>query len=167
MVFTTKYTAMDSSTHSKQSLVGSLLKLEWLLALLSAMNILIDPVLWIGIGVAGIGVILLAAGEGVAGIVEIPALVSNMLSYMRLGAVGLASVGLAIVVNEDLAMPFIQQGGIGIVIGLLIMIIGHTVNLLLGVIGPFLHSIRLHYVEFFSKFFHGGGHPYEPFGDEK
>lgn len=117
----------------------------------------------IGIVLSLIGFTLLAVGEGVQGLVEIPALASNMLSYMRLGAVGLASVGLAVVVNENLAMPFIEKGGIFIVIGILVMFIGHTINMMLGVIGPFLHGIRLHYVEFFSKFFQGGGVEYEPF----
>jgi len=106
---------------------------------------------------------MLGKGEGIQGIVELPSLFSNMLSYMRLGAVGLASVGLAVVVNEELAMPFIEKGGVFILIGILIMLLGHGINILLGVIGPFLHGVRLHYVEFFSKFFQGGGKEYTPF----
>ncbi|MFC1690792.1 V-type ATP synthase subunit I [Nanoarchaeota archaeon] len=111
-----------------------------------------------------ISMVLLYLGEGVNGLVEMPAIFSNMLSYMRLGAVGLASVGLAVVVNENFGIPFIQKGGIFIFVGLLLMFLGHAVNIALGVIGPFLHSLRLHYVEFFTKFFRGGGKRYEPFG---
>ena len=103
-------------------------------------------------------------GEGVQGLVELPAIFSNMLSYMRLGAVGLASVGLAVVINENLTLPFIEKGGIYTFFGILIFIIGHIINILLGLIGPFLHSLRLHYVEFFSKFYKGGGIQYVPFG---
>jgi V/A-type H+/Na+-transporting ATPase subunit I len=117
--------------------------------------------------VIGIGIILIYLGEGVKGMVELPAIFSNMLSYMRLGAVGLASVGLAVVVNENLAMPFIEKGGWYLIIAMIIMVLGHGINIALGIIGPFLHSIRLHYVEFFSKFYHGGGLPYIPFGYKK
>ena len=148
-------------------------KLSWIiieigiiLAVLSALGILIPLMTWIGVIIAVVGVTLLAVGEGVQGVVEIPALFSNMLSYMRLGAVGLASVGLAVVVNEKLALPMLDKGGFFIIIGILVMLIGHIINILLGIIGPFLHGIRLHYVEFFSKFYHGGGIPYEPFATQ-
>lgn len=111
-----------------------------------------------------VSLIMVYLGEGVQGLIEIPALFSNTLSYLRLGAVGLASVGLAIVINERLALPFIEKGGIFILVGILILILGHTINIALGIIGPFLHAIRLHYVEFFNRFYKGGGKLYRPFG---
>ena len=145
-------------------------KLSWLimqiglvLIVLSALHMIIVPV-WAGIAVFAAALIMIYLGEGVKGLIELPALFSNMLSYMRLGAVGLASLGLAVVINENLAKPFLEKGGIFIVIALIIMVIGHVINIALGVLGPFLHGIRLHYVEFFSKFFHGGGQEYTPFG---
>lgn len=119
---------------------------------------------WVGAAVALAGVVMLCFGEGVRGIIEILGLVTNMLSYMRLGAVGLASVGLAVVINEHLAQPFFEKGGVYVLIAIIVMVIGHAINLALGIIGPFLHGIRLHYVECFSKFFHGGGIQYNPFG---
>lgn len=121
----------------------------------------------IGLAVIGIAAIMLFIGEGVQGLVEIPAIFTNILSYLRLGAVGLASVGLAVVVNEKLALPFMERGGVYIVVAILILILGHAVNIALGIIGPFLHSLRLHYVEFFSKFYKGGGIPFVAFGEDK
>ncbi len=121
---------------------------------------------WVGIVVIIIAAIMLFLGEGVQGLVEIPAIMTNILSYMRLGAVGLASVGLAVVVNEKLVLPFMEQGGAMIVVAFFIFVLGHIINIALGVIGPFLHALRLHYVEFFSKFYHGGGIPFHAFGKE-
>jgi len=133
------------------------------LFVLSKMNLIIIP--WfVGAALLVLSVVMIYMGEGAKGIVEIPGLFSNMLSYMRLGALGLASVVLAVVINEGLAMPLMEKGGIFVVIALLIMIFGHGINIALGVIGPFLHGIRLHYVEFYSKFFKGGGIEYIPFG---
>jgi V/A-type H+-transporting ATPase subunit I len=119
---------------------------------------------WVGLLVLLLSVIMIYGGEGVQGLVELPAIFTNILSYMRLGAVGLASVGLAVVINEELVMPFFAKGGFFILAGILIMVIGHTINIGLGIIGPFLHSIRLHYVEFFTRFYKGGGKEYSPFG---
>lgn len=119
---------------------------------------------YVGIVLVVISIVMIYLGEGVQGIIEIPSLFSNTLSYLRLGAVGLASVGLAVVINEKLAMPFMEKGGFFIFIAILILIIGHTINIALGIIGPFLHAIRLHYVEFFMRFYKGGGKPFKPFG---
>ena len=145
-------------------------KMSWIimeaglvLFVLSLMTIIMIPI-WAGGAVFMLSLVMLYLGEGVRGLIELPALFSNMLSYMRLGAVGLASVGLAVVINENLAKPFLEKGGIFIVVALVIMTVGHIINIGLGVLGPFLHAVRLHYVEFFSKFFQGGGKEYTPFG---
>jgi V/A-type H+-transporting ATPase subunit I len=137
-------------------------------ALLALSSLGMVPVHWaIGLGVIILAAVMLFIGEGVQGVVELPSLMTNILSYLRLGAVGLSSVGLAVVINENLAIPFMEKGGIFFVIAIFILIIGHTINIALGVIGPFLHSLRLHYVEFFSKFYKGGGIPFVAFGEEK
>jgi V/A-type H+/Na+-transporting ATPase subunit I len=129
---------------------------------LSLLNIL--ALHWaIGAAVAVTGVVMLYFGEGVNGLVELPTIASHSMSYARLMAVGLASVFLAILVN-DYGVEFIHEGGWMIVAGISILLIGHVFNIALGIIGPFLHSLRLHYVEFFTKFYRGGGKKYSPFG---
>ena len=113
-----------------------------------------------------ISVIMLYLGEGVKGLVELPTLFSNMLSYSRLMAIGVASVQLALVINE-FAREFFHKGSFFILAGIAILLVGHVINIALGILGPFLHSLRLHYVEFFTKFFEGGGKRYVPFGTKE
>lgn len=117
----------------------------------------------IGAGFLGLSILMLFKGEGVKGIIELPSILTNIMSYARLMAIGLSSVELAIVINES-SKEFFHKGGFFVLIGVLILIIGHVINLMLGLLGSFLHSLRLHYVEFFSKFFHGGAKKYHPFG---
>ncbi|MEK6876072.1 MAG: V-type ATP synthase subunit I, partial [Nanoarchaeota archaeon] len=115
---------------------------------------------WIFFAVAAA---MLYKGEGIRGIIEIPTILTNTLSYLRLMAIGLSSVSIAVVVNE-MAEGFFHEGGFLIFAGILVLLIGHILNIVLGLFGSFLHSLRLHYVEFFSKFFEGGAEKYRPFG---
>jgi V/A-type H+-transporting ATPase subunit I len=74
-------------------------------------------------------------------------------------AIGLASVMLAVVANS-----FVQTGSIlGLIIGLFAALFFHTLNFALGVFGPSIHSLRLHYVEFFGKFYEPQGTAFRPF----
>ena len=118
-----------------------------------------------------LGVIFIAR-DAVLEIIEIPTIISHVLSYTRLTAVGLSSVAIAMVVNYLAIGMFINPGMkdlsivgiVMIVVGVLIFLIGHAFNLALGLLDGGLHSIRLHYVEFFTKFYKGGGRKYNPFG---
>jgi len=91
---------------------------------------------------------------------------SDVLSYTRLLALGLATGVIGNVINQigDLARSMIP--GAGIVIMVTIMVGGHAFNLFINVIGAFIHSGRLQFVEFFTKFFEGGGKGFKPFKKE-
>jgi len=121
----------------------------------------------IGAILMGVAVVLILIGEGARGLVELPAIFSNIASYARLMAVGVASAGLAIVVNELASGLFSSGNPVSMVFGVIVLIIGHIVNLALGILGSFIHGLRLNYVEFFGKFYEGGGKPYRPFGAEE
>ena len=74
-----------------------------------------------------------------------------------IAAIGIASVYLARVANE--------LGALGpIWLGVIIAGLFHSLNLVLGVFSPTIQALRLHYVEFFGKFYQGDGTPFRPFG---
>ncbi|MFB6199461.1 MAG: V-type ATP synthase subunit I [Candidatus Nanohaloarchaea archaeon] len=113
-----------------------------------------------------LSVIMLYLGEGIEGVVEIPSLISNILSYLRIFGVSVAAVALAAVVNS-LANPLFKSGTVlGISLGVLVLVIGHVFNTFIKIMEGFLQGIRLHYVEMFQKFYQGGGRRYSPFGSK-
>jgi len=100
-------------------------------------------------------------GGGVLGAIEILSSIGNILSYARIMAIGMASVILAMVANE--LGGAMEVAAIGIIIAVLL----HTLNVVLAMFSPSIHSMRLHIVEFYSKFYEGGGVLYSPFGKHK
>jgi V/A-type H+-transporting ATPase subunit I len=105
---------------------------------------------------AVVGVPLLIISGGALAPFEILKSVGNIISYARIMAIGLTSVMLAYVANR-------LGGEAGsIVLGILVGGLLHLLNILLGVFAPTIHSIRLHYVEFFGKFLEHGGRRFEP-----
>ena len=86
---------------------------------------------------------------------------SDVLSYSRLLALGLATGVIASVVNQ---MGSMMGDSIpGAIVFILVFIIGHAMNLAINLLGAYVHTNRLQYVEFFGKFYEGGGKPFEPF----
>lgn len=87
---------------------------------------------------------------------------SDVLSYSRLLALGLATGVIGSVVNQ---MGGMFGGGVGGLIGLIVVFcLGHALNFGINVLGAYVHSNRLEYVEFFGKFYEGGGRKFKPFG---
>jgi V/A-type H+-transporting ATPase subunit I len=108
-------------------------------------------------------------------VVELPTILSHVLSYARLVGVGLSSVAISMVVNfiaigliiEPQLESLTAFGVILIIIGGIVLVVGHLLNTILGMLGGALQSLRLQYVEFFTKFYKGGGRKYNPFGMKK
>lgn len=98
---------------------------------------------------------------GAYDIYNITGWLSDVLSYSRLLALGLATGVIASVVNQ---MGSMLGGGIVGAIGFaIIFVIGHAMNLSINLLGAYVHTNRLQFVEFFGKFYEGGGRPFEPF----
>ncbi len=85
-------------------------------------------------------------------------LFTNVVSYLRIAAVGLSSIMLAMLINELGAFLV----GYSVIFAILVLAVFHLANILLDSLIAFLQSLRLEYVEFLSKFFNGGGVDYEP-----
>lgn len=98
---------------------------------------------------------------GLASLYDITSYISDLLSYSRLLALGLTTGVMAQVFNM-LATMF-GTGIAGSIIMVVILIIGHAINIGLNALGSYVHTMRLQYVEMFSKFYEGGGQPFEPF----
>lgn len=98
---------------------------------------------------------------GLGNLYNITSYMSDILSYARLLALGLATGVIAQVVNT---MGSLFGGGIvGLIILIVVFVAGHTLNLAINALGAFIHASRLQYVEFFGKFYEDGGEPFNPF----
>jgi len=106
--------------------------------------------------------ILLILGNKGMSFFAITGAIGDTLSYARLMALGLCTAGIAMTVNI-LAKMSAGAPVIGIIFLLLILVIGHIFNLVIHVMVAFIHSMRLHYVEFFGRFYSGGGDEFTPF----
>lgn len=110
----------------------------------------------------GFGKLSKAFGS-VYGIINI---LSDVLSYARLFGLMLSGMIIAQTFNMKLGLPLIQGGGIGVVLGALVIVIGHVFNIAMNVLGAYIHDSRLQYIEFFSKFYTGEGERFVPFASK-
>jgi V/A-type H+-transporting ATPase subunit I len=99
---------------------------------------------------------------GLYNLYGISSFLSNVLSYIRLMALGMVTGGIALTVNL-IAWMVIKIPYVGIVLAILILIGGHLFNTIINTLGGFIHTLRLQYIEFFGRFYSGGGRPFKPF----
>jgi V/A-type H+-transporting ATPase subunit I len=100
---------------------------------------------------------VLVWADGFIAPIEVLSVVGNILSYARLMAIGLSGAVLAMVANKF--------GGIipNIFLAAIVVLLMHALGLAMGLFSPSIHALRLHYVEFFMKFYKSGGIKYNPF----
>jgi len=124
----------------------------------------LSPVGWGGLVLGGLLVLLFTSErpfslaprqlfgrlvDGLKGATQLSKAFGDVLSYLRLFALGLASFKLAEVFNQ-LAADSFETRGVGVLLGVLILLVGHTINFVMGIMGGVVHSLRLNVIEFFS-----------------
>ncbi|HVZ49227.1 MAG TPA: V-type ATPase 116kDa subunit family protein, partial [Gemmatimonadaceae bacterium] len=153
--------ALTALRHSPREALGqgvsALMVVLVVLALLAAFNVLPSRLFTPAVIILLVAFPVLVFAEGMIAPIELLATFGNVLSYARIMAIGTASVMLAVVANQ-------MMGTMGsAVVGFVFALLFHLVNFAIGLFSPAIHTLRLHYVEFFGKFYSPGGTPYHPF----
>jgi len=112
------------------------------------------------------GIVLILGAEGGQALIELPSIVSHVLSFTRLVGILMASVVLALVI-DSIATGLFHSGIVGALAGAVILVVGQVFNIILGVFEPGIQGARLIYVEYFSKFYQGNGRGFQPFGSPR
>lgn len=144
-------------------------------AALAAMNVVPSSVPLIVGGTAIVGMLALLGrssksivGKAVNGLYEtygtVVGFISDAISYVRLFALGLATYIIGLVINTMAGLTRGIAPVIGILFMLLVLVVGHTFNVVINLLGAFVHPLRLEFVEFFGKFYDDGGEQFKPFG---
>ena len=121
--------------------------------------------------IAGLAMILFLKGvgqktffgwliKGLGGLYSLISFASDLLSYSRILALGLVASVIAQVINMLTGLG--TSGPVGFFFMLLVMILGHGLNLAINLLGTFVHAARLQYIEFFGKFYEDGGEAFKP-----
>ena len=125
--------------------------------------------LWLTLG--GVAAIVLTHGRqkkgffgkltgGLLGLYDLINYASDLLSYSRILALGLVAGVIAQVINMMTGIG--ATGVFGFIFMVIIMVVGHVLNIAINLLGTFVHAARLQYIEFFGKFYEDGGEPFDP-----
>lgn len=146
----------------------------WLMLLIGILMFLYPPLTGVAKVLTAVGAVGLVLTQGrskkgiigklVSGILSlygVTGYLSDVLSYSRILALGLATGVIAMVINTMAKM--LGFNIIGYVLMAVALVVGHAFNLVINVLGSYVHSSRLQYVEFFGKFYDGGGRTFNPF----
>ncbi len=131
----------------------------------------VDGTVGLVLTIVGVAMIVLTQGRhkknifakfvfGLKGLYDLINYASDLLSYSRILALGLAAGVMAQVFNLLGTL-----GGVsipGFILLIFVMLVGHGLNMAINLLGAFVHTCRLQYLEFFSKFYEDGGTPFEP-----
>ena len=146
---------------------------SWMILITGLPMLLLPELRTAGIimSVLGAAIILLTAGRdkptivgkitgGLLGLYDISSYLSDILSYSRILALSLATGVIGMVMN--LLARMVAVNPVGFIFALLIYIVGHVFNLAMSLLSAYVHDSRLQYIEFFGKFYEGGGKPFKP-----
>ncbi|WP_462322866.1 V-type ATP synthase subunit I [Halochromatium sp.] len=111
----------------------------------------------------GAGSLLMRGLDGLLALSQVTKIFGDTLSYLRLFALGLASASLALTFNDLAVQVDADVPGLGLLLQLLLLLIGHSLNLALGLISGLVHGLRLNYIEFYNWALSGEGYPFRPF----
>jgi V/A-type H+-transporting ATPase subunit I len=148
----------------------------WYMALIGAILLLLTTTGTLSGGIKNVAIVIMVIGmagivltggrssEGIGGkiggglysLYGISSYVGDFVSYSRLMALGLSGAFIASAINMMVEM-LCGMGIFGIIGGIVVFVVGHSFNVFLSVLSGYVHSIRLTYVEFFGKFYEGGG----------
>lgn len=145
--------------------------LSWILILLGIGTYFINNLIGIIIVIIGAALIIIFGGYakksilgkalgGIVGLYDVTSYMGDLLSYSRIMALAMSSAAVAVVMNTLATM--VGGSFIGMIFAALIFIIGHIFNLVLGLLSAYVHDSRLQYIEFFGKFYEGGGVDFKP-----
>ena len=105
--------------------------------------------------------------DGLASVARVVNIFSDVLSYMRLFALGLAAASLAETINTLSSQLYQSVPGIGLLVALFVLVLGHAINIGLGLIAGCVHGLRLNVIEFFNWGLKDEGTPFRPFRKEE